>query len=480
MTSIRSRLLLFLLPLTIATLAVTALGIDGAVRRDLRKARDLQVLLLAQAIGSVVDVEIDNTVEFEIDDGDMAELGETVREGFYAVAAEDGTVLFSSGPAPEGLFVAAGMEPAFLDTLIGGEEMRTVLISIIRNPRVDEEDVAGWIEEHPGQKFSPPEPRRFFIAAGQPDRGLAETALLVRRRLVFGFGLLCALLVVIPVMGTGFSLQPLGRLSRQADRVDADNPYERLDEKSVDQEVRALVSALNRALDRLGIAYNRQKRFTADAAHELRSPLSAIRAQCEVGLRKSRDGKELEEVLQSVHRTTLRMSAVVENLLSLSRLHEDGAVIEKKPVDLSKTAGEAISLLAPLAESRGTSLRTEIAGPANVSGDDSLILECVSILLDNAIRYTPKGGLITVRTGDNDHPWCSVSDTGIGISEEHLEKIFERFYRVDSSRAGGGSGLGLSIAAAIARLHDAEITVASTPGEGSLFTLLFGPSQQAH
>ena len=182
------------------------------------------------------------------------------------------------------------------------------------------------------------------------------------------------------------------------------------------------------------------------------------------------------KVLQSVHRTSLRLGEVVESLLSLSRLQNGSNVVEKQEMDLAATAGEAAGLLAPLAETRGVVIKEDLGENVPVEGDRRLLLECLTNIIDNAIRYTPGGGRVTVAGGDGPRPWIAVTDTGPGIAEENREKVFERFYRIDPSRSRteGGSGLGLAISRAIARLHGADISVENGPGGGSRITPHFG------
>ncbi|MHB8834181.1 MAG: sensor histidine kinase [Candidatus Methylomirabilia bacterium] len=476
MRSLQARLVLVLVPLTVLVLVLTGLGIVRAVRRDLESGFDHRLLLLAQGISSALNVQIDGNIEFELDADDKAELRQSTQGAFFAVADERGAVLFSSDLPPSGLFGTGLPSPEYRNAAVRGRTMRICILAIARESGGDEEDRERWLESHPGGVLPRRETRSFLVAAGLSNEEQRATAVLLHRRLILGFGLLTILLAALPVLGVGLSLRPLQRIAREAEDVIPERPEARLTTEGVDREILPLVAALNRTLERLSAAFVEQKRFTADAAHEFRAPLSAIRAQCEVSLRKKRGVDELEEALSSIHRTTLRLGVIVESLLSLARLSAKGAELPMRSCDLASAAREAVRLLMPAAEAKGIEIRVELAEEIRIVGNDNLLAECFSNILDNAVRYTGRGGTVAVQGGTASRPWIAIADTGIGIPAEHLGRIFERFYQADPARSGkdGSSGLGLSIALEIARLHAGSIKAESSPGAGSRFTLVFG------
>ncbi len=234
--------------------------------------------------------------------------------------------------------------------------------------------------------------------------------------------------------------------------------------------INALLARLEAAFARREQALSRQRRFAADASHELRTPLTSISGYAQMleewGLR---DPQTAREGVAAIRQESERMRRLVEGLLALTR-GDEGAPLKIEDHDLAAVAEEAAQTAA------GEKMAVEYL-PAkqlvNASFDRDRIRQVASILLDNAVKYTEEGGKVTVRVRET-NGWAEleVSDTGVGIPEDQLPLIFERFYRADPSRTAGGAGLGLSIARQIAEAHGGTIEVESTPGEGSTFTLL--------
>jgi two-component system OmpR family sensor kinase len=238
--------------------------------------------------------------------------------------------------------------------------------------------------------------------------------------------------------------------------------------------INALLARLEAAFARQVEALSRQRRFAADASHELRTPLTSISGYAQMleewGLR---DPQTAREGVAAIRRESERMQRLVEALLALTR-GDEGAPLEIEDHDLAATAEEATRTARTAADEKKLAIEYLPAQqPVNAPFDHNRIRQVASILLDNALKYTPDGGKVTVRVREKDG-WAGleVSDTGIGIPEDQLPLIFERFHRVDPSRTTAGAGLGLSIARQIAEAHGGRIEVESTPGEGSTFTLL--------
>ncbi|MCZ7570459.1 MAG: heavy metal sensor histidine kinase [Ardenticatenaceae bacterium] len=274
------------------------------------------------------------------------------------------------------------------------------------------------------------------------------------------------------------ALAPIDRITRTAQRIGAENLSGRIDLQGPDDEVGRLARTFDAMLARLEAAFARQRQFTADASHELRTPLTAIIGQIDVALDQPRDGESYRATLVAVRAQAQRLARLANDLLFLARTEARTADIAREAVDLSVVLLAIIAQVEPLAAERKQTI--ELTGaPPLVRGNEDQLIRLIVNLLDNAIRYTPPGGRITLGGRcDNGTITISVSDTGPGIASEHLPHLFDRFYRVDRgrSRAQGGSGLGLAIAQSIAQAHGGRITVASTVGQGSTFTVtLPGP-----
>lgn len=230
-------------------------------------------------------------------------------------------------------------------------------------------------------------------------------------------------------------------------------------------EIKPLVAELNQLFIRLQLAFERNKRFAADAAHELRTPLAALKTHAQVALKSNNEvdrSKALQKVIESVNRS----SHVVAQLLTLSRLGEEEALTDVKPLDLHKLAMEIIAYIAPHALEKNIEIELTPSPPAPIIlGNDTAIGILIRNIVDNAIRYTPPHGEVKVSIIDTPHLVIfRVSDTGPGIPMELRERVFERFYRMLGTKASG-SGLGLAIVTQITTLHHATINL-STPANG--------------
>jgi two-component system, OmpR family, sensor kinase len=278
------------------------------------------------------------------------------------------------------------------------------------------------------------------------------------------------------------ALRPVDAVANAAREIsDEGDLSKRLPVANPRDEVGRLATTINGLLSRLEAAFarreealERQRRFAADASHELRTPLTSISGHARMldEWALEEDPERARRSVGAIRREGRRMRNLVESLLALTR-GDEGASPEIGRHDLAAVAEEAAQAARDAADGK---VSVEYVRPERevvATFDRSHILQVASILLDNAVKYTPEGGRVMVRLREEDEKAAlEVSDTGIGIPEDQLPLIFERFHRVDSSRADGGAGLGLSIARQIAESHDGEIRVASTPGKGSTFTLL--------
>ncbi|MBX8529752.1 sensor histidine kinase [Pseudomonas cichorii] len=261
------------------------------------------------------------------------------------------------------------------------------------------------------------------------------------------------LLVWITVSST---LRPLERLRTAVEERQPDD-LRALPMVEVQRELRPLVGALNHFTERLRLQFERQAQFIADAAHELRTPLAALKARVELGLRDS-DPMQWRSTLEAAAQGTDRLTSLANQLLSLARIENGARAIAEggvQKLDLSQLARELGMAMAPLAHSRGVALALEADEPVWLRGEPTLLNELLSNLIDNALAHTPVGGNVVLRV----YAPCvlEVEDDGSGIPQEDRERVFERFYR--RNQQGSGSGLGLAIVGEICRAHLAQISL---------------------
>lgn len=272
---------------------------------------------------------------------------------------------------------------------------------------------------------------------------------------------------------TGRAIRPIDDISETAARISTGNLDERIDHKHMDRELGALAAVLNETFGRLEASFERQKQFTGDAAHELRTPVTVILSQAQLALRGERDTAEYREALEACERAARRMRNLTESLLVLSRLDTDTEPLANTPVDLAEIARDGVELLQPLAHEHSVTVRGDFASAPSV-GDRQRLGQILTNLVTNAFQHSSPGSEVHVTTSSNGSSvTLQVSDQGPGIPSKHLTHIFDRFYRTDDSRnrRSGGAGLGLAICKAIADAHHATLSVESTVGKGTTFTL---------
>lgn len=213
---------------------------------------------------------------------------------------------------------------------------------------------------------------------------------------------------------------------------------------------------------------SQQEQFVQDASHELRTPLTALRTGLEVYLRKKSPTKlESQAIIKSSYDEVTRLHELSNSLLELTRHHE----LVREPLDLDDLVKQVVTQFAPVASKRRLKLSSHLA-PVTINADASAVTRIVSILVDNAIKYTHPGGKISLTLKPaKSKAILTVSDNGVGISQQDLGRIFDRFYRADTARAKGGYGLGLSLARSLTRAHKGTLTASSKPNKGSIFTL---------
>lgn len=294
-----------------------------------------------------------------------------------------------------------------------------------------------------------------------------------------GFGLLLVgggVLAVGLLGGTWISnraIDPIKQMTRTAESISARNLTERIDVSETDSELGSLATVLNQTFERLQEAFEQQSRFTADASHELRTPVAVLLSQTELTLSRARSPEEYQEALETCHRTAARMRTLVEGLLFLARMDAGEHPLELDRFDLGALVEETVDDLIPLAEDRQLTVSRKIV-PVQIRSHRPRIQQVLTNLMTNAIRYNRPQGAIRIRVDEEEgQAVLAVEDTGIGIAEEDLTHVFERFYRVDKARtlAEGGTGLGLAICKTIVDSLQGTIEITSVQGEGTTVTV---------
>lgn len=271
----------------------------------------------------------------------------------------------------------------------------------------------------------------------------------------------------------GRSLKPIQSISQTAAQISAGDLSKRIDLNDTESELGQMGEVLNDTFSKLDSAFEQQVRFTADASHELRTPISVILAKCQFALRRDREPEKYREALKTCEASAQHIRGLVESLLELARIDSGEFRINKSKGDLAETAGHTVEMLNTLAEAKQIRLTlTHDSTPATF--DQNRIHQVATNLIGNAIKYTQEGGTIDVQVhGQGSFAVMEVRDTGPGIEPKHMPYLFDRFYRSSNERSDDrrSTGLGLAITKAIVDAHRGEITVDSQLGAGSCFTV---------
>jgi len=317
-----------------------------------------------------------------------------------------------------------------------------------------------------------------FIILGRPLD--AEGQL---QRLIFTLLAGSLLTIVVALLGglwlADRAMRPVHTITHTARQISDTDLSRRINMKSKD-ELGELADTFDAMLARLQAAFERQREFVADASHELRTPLTIVNLEANHALSARRSPKEYERAMRVIQGENDFMTRLVNDLLALARMDAGQTTLEQQPLDLSDLALEAAERLSPLAERSKVRIETGDLPEVNILGDRQALLQMVSNLLENGIKYAEgENSYVRVETGETDEKaWLRVSDNGPGIAPEHLPHLFERFYRVDKARSRvdsspSGSGLGLSIVNWVVKAHNGAVNVTSAPGEGTTFEVTF-------
>jgi len=310
-----------------------------------------------------------------------------------------------------------------------------------------------------------------------------ESELLGNLRVALGW--LVPITVILASAGGYFlarrNLAPVADMTARADRISESTLHDRLAVQNPADELGRLAKTFNRLLDRLDLAFERQRRFIADASHELRTPLAILQGESEVALSlPTRTPEEYRESLGVLQQEARRLTRIVEDMFTLSRADAGQYPVDRREFYLDELVAACAHSMRTLAAAKSIALAVESNGELAFAGDESLLSRMLLNLLDNAVKYTPNGGKISVVTRSTPAGiQITVADNGPGIPQEFQPRIFERFFRVDQARTransspvgAGGAGLGLAIARWIAEAHRGTLTLARSDAQGTAFTV---------
>lgn len=271
------------------------------------------------------------------------------------------------------------------------------------------------------------------------------------------------------------AIRPIDDISATAVKISAGDLSQRINTADTKTELGQLAAVLNSTFERLETTFAQQKQFTADAAHELRTPVSVILTQTQGTLNKERSAAEYRETLEACQRAAQRMRRLIGSLLELARLDAGRETVASAPLDLAQVAREAVALASPQAEPRRIVIHADLQ-PAPVRGNADQLLLAASNLLSNAAQHIPEGGSVWISTGvENGAAWLTVADNGPGVAEAYLPHLFERFYRVDAARSShtGGAGLGLAIVKSCVESNGGTVSCHNRQPQGFLVEFHF-------
>jgi len=365
---------------------------------------------------------------------------------------DQGSLIYQSAPLK-----ASGLPPAIATSRttimwISGEPIRVLQGSTTVNQRLYRIQVAARMGE-------------FYEALGR-----------FRERLLIIAPLALLLASALGYLMSRRALAPVDQITQTAQKIHAHNLSARLTVPGSGDELQRLAETLNQMLQRIEAALDRVSRFSADASHELRTPITIMRTRAELALRRPRTLAENRQTLEQLHTELVQTSELLDNLMLLARADSEAEQLRFEPANIEHVLKDALAQVSPIADQKRVSLHAVLPQhPICIAGDRQLLQRLFLILIDNAVKYTPPLGHVSIALAAEDGMIIvSVRDTGIGISDEDLPHIFDRFYRADKARSRelGGAGLGLSIGRWIAEAHGGSVHAESQPGTGSIFKVV--------
>ncbi|HEY4215450.1 MAG TPA: ATP-binding protein [Steroidobacteraceae bacterium] len=444
-----------LLTIVFVTLgALTFLLVRHNLEGNLLETQNRRAQQIADTLVAAVARTGEGAVPYQIEDLYSPE----ANDRFIRVTRDDGHLLYASGTPKDHSFDPAVVAPAAWRGPVEFKRKETIPGSDLLIAAVPH-SVGG---------------RRYLVEVGVSGSRVEEV--LSEFLIMLAVGLPVAVFVAVAggFMLVRRSLEPVDRLARKAEDITQHNLSDRLPEMRTGDELERLSTSLNLMISRLEEAVQTSKRFLADASHELRTPLTVLQGELESLAQRPQQPVEMAERLGSLLEETTRLSGIVEGLLALSRLDAGEAQAEWVEFDLAELAATTADQMCLLAEDKDITVTCEAARGITVKGDRARLKQVIVNLLDNAIKYTGRGGSVKLQISrQNGDAVLDVVDNGVGIPAESLPHVFKRFFRVDDSRSReqGGAGLGLSIVKSICTAHGAQVEVSSKPGEGSRFRI---------
>jgi two-component system, OmpR family, sensor kinase len=473
LNSVRIRLTLWYTAAMTIVLVVLAAATYFVLRQNVVRRADANAMELADSFLSTVNAEQDDiTKPDSVDDGIAAAIAEhRFRDVIFVVFDPQGDLL--------------GATESYRQPGHSSDPTRETLAAVLR-PFVSAPDTVRFRFMRVGERQYRSYVRQFSI-----DQQAATLIVLqsLHRQNEFLETLSGTFAIIIPLAillaGAGGyllarrSLSPVVAMSAQASRIGSENLYERLKVQNPRDELGHLASSFNELLDRLAQSFERQRRFVADASHELRTPVAILCGEAEVSLAKEkRTEQEYRESLQILREEAKRLKHIVEDLFTLARADAGQHPLTLTDFYLDELAAECSKNVRTLAAAKQIAVSCESEEELPIHADEALLRRMLLNLLDNAIKYTPQGGSVSVHCGANDGRYClTVEDSGEGIPNELQPRIFERFFRTDKARSrgesdGGGAGLGLAIASWIAGAHGGKLVLTRSTPQGSVFTVV--------
>jgi heavy metal sensor kinase len=309
-----------------------------------------------------------------------------------------------------------------------------------------------------------------FVQAMRDLQPLRQSMGALLAALLIGAGVVALVTGLIGYFLARRALKPVETITKTARRISGQDLSARLDLSGVDDEVGRLAETFDEMLERLEQSFQRERRFAADASHELRTPLAAMEAILGVVRAEPREAADYQKALDDLADESSRLRGLVEKLLELARSGRS-TVADFTQVDVSTLVEDVADVLRPLARAKRVSLERRLEPGLTIDGDSDSLIRLFLNLVENAIKFTERGGVSITAYRRGDSVVVEVADTGIGIAAERIAHVFERFYRADASRSAPGTGLGLALAQQIALNHKGTLTATSREGEGSTFTL---------
>jgi len=469
MRSLRTRLILSTMLGTAAVFVAAGALLYALVRDGLVDQFDRALLDKARLLASAMEWE-DGEVDLEFDELDMGEFQPADRPAYLELWLADGSVLFRSpslGSADLERAAGTAEAPGFRRaTLPDGRPGRAVGITF--TPRIEKKDAkVRTRNDRPGE--TPPDavdPAVALVLA----RGTApiDAVLVQLKTLLVAVGALAvALSAGVLWLVVRRSLRPVDGLANQIGRLGEDDLAARVEAPDAPRELEPVVDRLNDLLRRLEAAFERERRFSADVAHELRTPLAGLRSTMDVALTKPRQGPEYEASLRDCLRITIQVQVMVEHLLALARLDAGQMALCPEPVRLNAVIRDAWQPLAERAEARDLDVAWRLGEEVQIVTDPAILGLVIRNVLENAVVHADKGGSVTLETEARDNDvQVRVANSGSQLSQEQADRAFERFWRGDTARTDAGvhCGLGLPLVKTAAEALGGTVQVRSTAG----------------